>query len=82
MRLVRTSAAGLGGRNPASARIRERTGCSIVVIERGENLFTELDRDFEIRPGDSIYLCGSEEAVEKYFELFPQARTVPTRAHH
>jgi uncharacterized protein with PhoU and TrkA domain len=53
-----------------------------VVIERGEDLFTELDRDFEIHPGDSIYLCGSEEAVEKYFELFPQARSVPTRAHH
>ena len=81
MRLVRTSAAGLGGLNPASARIRERTGCSIVVIERGEDLFTEFDRDFEIHPGDSICLCGSEEAVEKYFELFPQARGVPARAN-
>jgi hypothetical protein len=33
--------------------------------------------DFEIGPGDSIYLCGSEEAVDKYNELFPMARSVP-----
>jgi uncharacterized protein with PhoU and TrkA domain len=74
MRLVKTSAAGLDDLNPASARIRERTGCSIVVIERDRELFAEFDRDFEIRRGDSIYLCGTEEAVDKYFELFPEAR--------
>jgi Trk K+ transport system NAD-binding subunit len=74
MRLVKTSAAGLDDLNPASARIRERTGCSIVVIERDRELFAEFDRDFEIRRGDSVYLCGTEEAVDKYFELFPEAR--------
>jgi Trk K+ transport system NAD-binding subunit len=77
VRLVKTSAVGLGNLNPASARIRERTGCSIVVIERDRELFVEFDRDFEIRPGDSIYICGSEEAVDKYFELFPEARPNP-----
>jgi len=56
MRLVKVSAAGLGGLDPASARIRERTGCSIVVIERGGDLLVDLDRDFEIHPEDSIYL--------------------------
>jgi len=75
MRLVQASAAGLGGLNPHSARIRERTGCSIVAIERDEKLFVDLERDFEIGPGDSVYLCGSEEAVDKYFELFPDARS-------
>ena len=77
MRLVKTSAAGLGGLDPASARIRERTGCSIVVIERDGGLFVDFDRDFEIRPDDSIYLCGSEEGVDKYFGIFPEARAQP-----
>ncbi len=77
MRLVKTSAAGLGGLNPASARIRERTGCSIVVIERDGELLVDFGRDFEIRPDDSIYLCGSDEGVDTYFELFPEARAQP-----
>jgi K+/H+ antiporter YhaU regulatory subunit KhtT len=80
MRLVKTSAEGLDGRNVASARIRERTGCSLVVIERDEKLFTDFDRDFEIHRGDSIYLCGSEEAVERYFEIFPEARSASARS--
>lgn len=80
MRLVKTSAVGLGGLNPASARIRQRTGCSIVVIERDGDLLVDFDRDFEIHPADSIYLCGSEEGVHKYFELFPEARAQPGAA--
>lgn len=80
MRLVKTTAEGLGGRNPASSRIRERTGCSLVMIERDEELLADFDRDFEIRRGDSIYLCGSEEAVDKYFELFPEARSASARS--
>jgi hypothetical protein len=48
-----------------------------VVIEREGDLFFELGRDFEIRSEDSIYLCGSEEGVDKYFELFPKARAQP-----
>lgn len=80
MRLVQTSAAGLDGLNPASARIRERTGCSIVAIERDEELFVEFDRDFEIARGDSIYVCGSDEAVEKYFESYPEARSSSARS--
>jgi Trk K+ transport system NAD-binding subunit len=77
MRLVKASAAGLGGLNPASARIRESTGCSIVVIERDGDLLVDFDRDFEIHADDSIYLCGSEEGIDKYFEFFPDARAQP-----
>ncbi len=80
MRLMQASAAGLGGLNPGSARIRERTGCSIVAIERHEELFVDFAGDFEIDPGDSIYLCGSEEAVDKYFGLFPEARSASARS--
>ena len=74
MRLAKVTSAGLEGRNPVSARIRERTGCSMVAIERDGGLFVEFDRHFEIRSGDCIYLCGSEDAVGRYFSHFPKAR--------
>jgi Trk K+ transport system NAD-binding subunit len=75
MRLAKVSGSGLEGQTPSSARVRERTGCSVVAVERGEELFVEFDRGFEIRPGDSVYLCGSERAVSKYFADFPTARS-------
>ena len=75
MRLAKVSASGLEGQTPSSARIRERTGCSVVAVERGEELFLEFDRGFEIRPSDSVYLCGSERAVSRYFANFPTARS-------
>ena len=50
------------------------------MIERYGKLFADFDRDFEIRHGDSICLCGSEEAVDKYFELFPEARSASARS--
>jgi K+/H+ antiporter YhaU regulatory subunit KhtT len=46
----------------------------VVAIERGEELFVEFDHNLEIHPGDTVYLCGSEHAVAKYFADFPEAR--------
>jgi Trk K+ transport system NAD-binding subunit len=77
VRLVKVSAAGLTGLDPVAARIPERTGCSIAAIQRGEEILVELDREFEIEDGDCIYLCGSREAVMRYFRLFPEARSAP-----
>jgi Trk K+ transport system NAD-binding subunit len=77
VRLVKVPAAGLTGFDPVSARIPERTGCSIAAIQRGEEILVELDREFEIEDGDFLYLCGSREAVTRYFDLFPEARSAP-----
>jgi len=74
MRLVKVSAAGVEGLTPVSARIRERSGCSIVALERDGKLLVEFDPELKIRSGDCVYLCGSAEAVSRYFDLFPGAR--------
>jgi Trk K+ transport system NAD-binding subunit len=74
MRLAKASAAGLGGRDPASLRIREQSGCSLVAVERDGALDLEFDREFVFRDADILYLCGSAEAVGQYFELHPEGR--------
>ena len=54
------------------ADIRIKSGCSIVAVERGEDLLVEFGADFHFEPRDSVYICGSAEAAQKFYEIFPQ----------
>jgi Trk K+ transport system NAD-binding subunit len=77
MRVAKASAAGLAGLDPITARVRERTGCWIVAVERGGQVHVEIGHGFELREGDVLYLVGPGEAVARYFELYPDARQLP-----
>ncbi|HZD41547.1 MAG TPA: NAD-binding protein [Terriglobales bacterium] len=73
LRVVKVSARGLEGHHPSELGIREKTGCSVVAVERDEELMVELGSDFRFAASDAIYICGSSEATQKYSELFPQS---------
>jgi hypothetical protein len=32
----------------------------------------EFGADFHFEPKDSVYICGSAEAAQKFYEIFPQ----------
>jgi Trk K+ transport system NAD-binding subunit len=72
LRVLKVSARGLEGRHPAEAAIREKTGCSVVAVERGDELLVEFGDAFRFAAGDAIYICGSAEATQKYSQIFPQ----------
>ncbi len=61
---------GLAGRHPATLAVRERTGCSVVAVERGEEVLVEFPADFRFKPDDAIYICGSGNAVRRFREVF------------
>ena len=61
---------GLAGRHPATLAIRERTGCSVVAVERGDDVLVEFPADFRFKPDDAIYICGSGNAVRRFREVF------------
>ena len=61
---------GLAGRHPATLAIRERTGCSVVAVERGDDVLVEFPADFRFKPDDAIYICGSGGAVRRFREVF------------
>jgi Trk K+ transport system NAD-binding subunit len=71
IRLVRTAAGELAGRQLAAARIRERTDCSIVAIERGEDVIIDFGADFEVSDKDALYVTGSSDHIHRFFEAFP-----------
>lgn len=70
LKVQKIDGAPLVGRHPAEAAIRERTGCSIVAVERDGNLIVNYDEDFSFRPSDIVFVCGSEGGVDRFRELF------------
>ncbi|MEI6674585.1 MAG: TrkA C-terminal domain-containing protein [Verrucomicrobiota bacterium] len=61
----------LVGGHPADLRIRERTGCSVVAVERGDKVLVRFEGDFAFAARDAVYICGSEEATRKFAAEFP-----------
>jgi Trk K+ transport system NAD-binding subunit len=72
LRVVKVTARGLEGRRPAELAVRETTGCSVVAVERGDDLHVEFGDEFRFRADDAIFICGSSEATQKYSEIYPQ----------
>jgi len=72
LKILRVSAAGLEGRHPTQLDIRERTGCSVVAVERDAEPIVEFGADFGFMPSDDVWVCGSNEAIRHYLEAFPQ----------
>ena len=70
LKLLRSSVGGLRGRSPRDSEIRERTGCSVVAVERNEQLTVEFSDDFRFEDGDEVYVCGSSAAIRRFRESF------------
>jgi Trk K+ transport system NAD-binding subunit len=70
LKILKVAPDGLIGRHPADLQIRERTGCSVVAVERGDDVLVELGADFRFAPEDTVYVCGSTAAVRRFSEAF------------
>jgi len=68
LKVRRVAPDGLVGRHPAELALRERTGCSVVAVERGDEVVVNFGTDFRFADGDAVYLCGSSEAVGRFPE--------------
>ena len=72
LKVMKVSPLGLAGRHPATLRIRERTGVSVVAVERGEELILEFGEEFLFAADDLVYVCGSDEATRAFLQEYPQ----------
>ncbi len=57
------------GRTIADARIRTRSGVSVVAVLRGNQTFPSPEPDFRIEPGDTLVLVGTPEGIEQTQEI-------------
>ncbi len=74
VKLVAVGAAGLVGTNPATARVAQRTGATVVAVKRNDEVIADLDDDLQIHEGDELYLCGTEDAVDRFHVQFPGSK--------
>lgn len=74
LKLVGVSPAGLVGRRLSESRVGAQTGCSVVAVERGDEVIVDFSEDFVPQAADRVVLCGSEVDLARYHEAFPGAR--------
>ena len=68
--VLKVNGSTLEHRHPMQAGIRENSGCSVVAIERGDELIVEFPADFKIVTNDAVYICGDSESIQKFSRLF------------
>lgn len=68
LKVVKLSADSLAGRRLAELGLRERTGASVVAVERGGELLVDLEPGFVFGRGDQLFLFGSEAALRDVVE--------------
>lgn len=66
LKVLKVPVEGLTGRHPTDLDIRERTGCSVVAVERGEEVLVEFPPEFRFQDGDTIYVSGESGAVNQF----------------
>lgn len=66
LKVLKASGAPFAGRHPSGLRIREKTQCSIIAVERGNEVHVEFPPAFRIDAGDTLFVCGSEENVRRF----------------
>jgi K+/H+ antiporter YhaU regulatory subunit KhtT len=74
IKVVRVAPGALAGQNPIANRIRERTGCSIVAVERGDDVIVDFGAAFRFRKTDTVYICGTNDAIDDYYEVIADSR--------
>ena len=68
--VVRTTVPGLVGKTLGDSDVRERTGCTVVAVERDGDLLTDLTPDFRAREGDEFIVAGTDEGTNEFVEGF------------
>ena len=70
IKLVKLGPGRLAGRHPRESRIRERTGCSVIAVERDEEMLMDIPPSFLFAANDALYVCGTAAAFDRFYEEF------------
>lgn len=73
LKVLKVSPDGFANKRPADLDVRRRTGCSVVAVERGDEVLVEFGPGFRFQPDDTLYVCGSHAAVRRFTEVFQAA---------
>ena len=66
LKLVRTTAPGAVGESLAGADVRNRTGCTVVAVERDGTVTPNPGASFVIESGDELVVAGTDENISRF----------------
>ena len=66
----RVSAPSLAGQQIGTANIRERTGCTVIAIERNDHTRTEIGPGTTISEDDKLVVVGTDDSLREFERLF------------
>ncbi len=64
--IVRVDCGSLVGRTLAEADVRARTGVTVIAVERGEDVLTDLGPDFRFQRGDDLVVAGTDADMNRF----------------
>lgn len=70
---IRTEVPGFAGQSLGEIDLRERTGCTVVAVERDGELLTDIGAEFVIDEDDVLIVAGSEESQDRFWNLVESA---------
>jgi Kef-type K+ transport system membrane component KefB/Trk K+ transport system NAD-binding subunit len=73
IKLGKLDAGRLAGHHPQEPRIRERTGCVVVAVERNGAVVIDVPESFVLAKTDDLYVCGTVDAFNRFYEAFAEA---------
>jgi K+/H+ antiporter YhaU regulatory subunit KhtT len=53
------------GKSIEELKFRTRTGTTILAVERGKEMHTSPGPEFALKPGDTVFVIGTREHVNK-----------------
>jgi Trk K+ transport system NAD-binding subunit len=68
--VVRKRVPELDGETIGEANIRDKTGCTVVAIERGNESVTDIGPETTIEPGDDLVVVGTDESIRSLERSF------------
>ncbi len=72
IKLVKHAALPFAGRHPFASEIDAVRQCRIVAVERAGEVIQDFPPDFVLREDDDIYVCGTLEALNRFYDSYQQ----------
>jgi Kef-type K+ transport system membrane component KefB/Trk K+ transport system NAD-binding subunit len=64
----------LAGNHPLKSGIRERTGCTVIAVERAGKVIMNIPPSFILSEEDALYICGTVNAFNRFYEKFADSQ--------
>jgi Trk K+ transport system NAD-binding subunit len=67
--VVRMGVGRLAGHTLGAANVRDRTGCTVIAIERNGSVITDIDAAVRFEEGDDVVVAGPDDGVAEFSSL-------------